>query len=73
MKKLGYISEVKSSSEDDIDWIEVHKYATPENIYEGEAGKIGAFIELMKPLGILEMCRTGIVALERGAETLLNK
>lgn len=23
------------------DWIDVHKYATPENIYEGEIGKIG--------------------------------
>jgi N4-gp56 family major capsid protein len=23
------------------DWIEVHKYATPENIYNGEIGKIG--------------------------------
>lgn len=31
----------------------------------GETSKIDAFIEIMKPLGIVEMCRTGIVALER--------
>lgn len=29
------------------DWVEAHKYATPENIYEGEIGKIGSvrFVE----------------------------
>ncbi len=36
----------------------------------GETSKIEAFIALVKPLGILEMCRTGIVALERGSEFL---
>ena len=35
--------------------------------------KIDAFIKLMQPFGILEMCRTGIVALDRGTVTLLNK
>ena len=39
----------------------------------GDPTKIDAFVELMEPYGILEMCRTGIVALERGAGTLLNK
>ena len=39
----------------------------------GDPGKIDAFVELMKPYGIIELCRTGIVALERGASTLLNK
>lgn len=36
----------------------------------GEPSKIKAFIEVMKPLGIVEMCRTGVVALERGASIM---
>jgi len=36
----------------------------------GEPSKIRAFIEVMKPLGIVEMCRTGVVALERGSGIL---
>lgn len=36
----------------------------------GEPSKISSFIELMKPIGIEEMCRTGVVALERGDSTL---
>ncbi len=36
----------------------------------GEPSKINAFIEVMKPLGIVEMCRTGVVALERGASMM---
>ncbi len=36
----------------------------------GETSKIDAFIELIKPYGIMEMCRTGIVALERGENCL---
>ena len=39
----------------------------------GDPGKIDAFVELLKPFGIIEICRTGIVALERGTTTLLNK
>ncbi len=39
----------------------------------GEPSKIDAFIDLMMPLGILEMCRTGIVAIERGANIMLNQ
>ena len=38
----------------------------------GSPSKIDAFIKLMQPFGILEMCRTGIVALDRGT-TLLGK
>ncbi len=37
----------------------------------GETSKINAFIELVKPYGILEMCRTGLVALERGGNCML--
>ena len=33
----------------------------------GEPAKINAFIDVLKPLGIIELCRTGVVALERGA------
>ena len=36
----------------------------------GESSKINAFIELVKPYGIMEMCRTGLVALERGGNCL---
>ena len=36
----------------------------------GESSKINAFIELLQPYGIMEMCRTGLVALERGGSCL---
>ncbi len=36
----------------------------------GEPLKIKAFIDVMKPLGIVEMCRTGVVSLERGSYIL---
>jgi len=40
----------------------------------GDPSKIDAFVELMKFYDIIiEMCRTGVVALERGGNTLLNK
>lgn len=38
----------------------------------GDPTKIDAFIDLMKPYGIVEMCRTGIVALDRGNEILFG-
>ncbi|MBQ1846591.1 MAG: acetolactate synthase small subunit [Clostridia bacterium] len=38
----------------------------------GEPSKIDAFIETLKPCGIIEMCRTGIVALERGGGSLMD-
>lgn len=34
--------------------------------------KIDAFIKVMEPYGIIEMCRTGVVALERGSGSILN-
>ncbi len=36
----------------------------------GEPSKIKAFMDVMRPLGIVEMCRTGVVALERGASIM---
>ena len=36
----------------------------------GEPPKIKAFIEVMKPLGIVEICRTGVISLERGGDIL---
>lgn len=39
----------------------------------GDTEKLDAFIEIMKPLGIIEMCRTGIVALERGEGSLIEQ
>ena len=39
----------------------------------GDPTKIDAFIKLMIPFGIIEMCRTGVVALDRGETTLLTK
>ncbi len=39
----------------------------------GNPSKIDAFVKLMQPFGILEMCRTGIVALDRGEVTLFTK
>ena len=36
----------------------------------GEPSKINAFIEIARPLGIIEICRTGIVSLERGANII---
>ncbi|MBP3238811.1 MAG: acetolactate synthase small subunit [Lachnospiraceae bacterium] len=38
----------------------------------GPSKKIDAFIEVVKPYGILEMCRTGVSALSRGADDVLN-
>jgi acetolactate synthase-1/3 small subunit len=38
----------------------------------GEPTKINAFIELVRPFGILEICRTGVVSLNRGESCLLN-
>lgn len=34
----------------------------------GASDKIDAFIELMRPLGLIEICRTGVAAISRGKE-----
>ena len=39
----------------------------------GESTKIDAFVEIMRAYDIIEMCRTGAVALERGSGSILAK
>jgi acetolactate synthase-1/3 small subunit len=39
----------------------------------GEPSKIEAFIAVIEPYGILEMCRTGVVALQRGCHYLVTE
>jgi acetolactate synthase I/III small subunit len=36
----------------------------------GKTGKINAFVELMEPLGLKDVSRTGVVAIARGASAL---
>jgi acetolactate synthase-1/3 small subunit len=36
----------------------------------GNQQKIDAFVDLMKPLGLVEVSRTGVVAISRGAEAM---
>ncbi|MBQ8509701.1 MAG: acetolactate synthase small subunit [Clostridia bacterium] len=38
----------------------------------GQSSKIDAFIEFVAPYGIIEMCRTGVVAVERGSGALIE-
>jgi acetolactate synthase-1/3 small subunit len=37
----------------------------------GDIEKINGFVEVLKPLGIIEMVRTGAIAMERGSESLV--
>ena len=39
----------------------------------GDSRRIDAFIALMREYSILEICRTGVVALERGSKTILER
>ena len=59
----------------DVYRAKVIDYTTDELCVEitGDPTKIDAFVKLMVPFGIIEMCRTGIVALERGSNRLLDK
>jgi acetolactate synthase-1/3 small subunit len=34
----------------------------------GRSSKVDAFIELMRPLGLVDVSRTGVVAIARGSE-----
>ena len=77
---LVKIKNNKDARSDVLSAVEVYRakvidYTLDEMCVEitGDPSKIDAFIKLMIPYGIIEMCRTGIVALERGSGTLLSK
>lgn len=38
----------------------------------GESSKMNAIVELLREFGIVEMCRTGVCALGRGTDNVLN-
>ncbi len=38
----------------------------------GTPSKVDAFVELMRPLGLIEMARTGVAAIARGAEAVVG-
>ncbi len=38
----------------------------------GAPSKLDAFVELMRPLGLVDVSRTGVVAIARGADGVLN-
>ena len=75
--KVGYSSETRADilSATDVYRAKVIDYTKDAMCIEvtGDPSKMDAFIELLKPFGIIEMCRTGIVALERGNTSLLSK
>ncbi len=74
--KVRYTSETRADilSATDVYRAKVIDYTTDEMCIEvtGDPNKIDAFIKLMIPYGIIEMCRTGIVALDRGSENLFD-
>ena len=75
--KVGYDKDTRADilAATDVYRAKVIDYTTDEMCIEvtGDPTKIDAFIKLMIPFGIIEMCRTGIVALDRGNTTLLTK
>ncbi len=83
IKRELMLIKVKNSSEtrpDIMSAVEVYRakvidYTTDSLCIEitGDPTKIDAFVRLMQPYGIIEMCRTGVVALDRGNSTLLDK
>ena len=74
--KVKYTSDTRADilSATDVYRAKVIDYTTDEMCIEvtGDPSKIDAFIKLMIPYGIIEMCRTGIVALDRGSENLFD-
>ena len=83
IKRELMLIKVRNTSEtrgDVLAAVEVYRakvidYSMDEMCIEitGDPSKIDAFVKLMIPYGVLEMCRTGLVALERGNTTLFDK
>ena len=75
--KVKYSTDTRADilAATDVYRAKVIDYTTDEMCIEitGDPSKMDAFIKLMMPFGIIEMCRTGIVALDRGSTTLLGK
>lgn len=75
--KVKNASEVRGDLRDAVDVFKakIVDYSAEAMCLEvtGDSTKIDNFIDNMKPFGIIEMCRTGIVALERGSESILSK
>lgn len=49
--------------------IDYHKDALSIEV-TGDGSKLNAFIDLMADYGILEICRTGLISVDRGTQTL---
>ncbi|MBO4242059.1 MAG: acetolactate synthase small subunit [Clostridiales bacterium] len=75
--KIRTTTETRAEIRDVIDIFraKIIDYSTEAMCIEitGDTNKVDAFIDNMKPFGIIEMCRTGIVALERGPQSMLEK
>ena len=74
--KVKNCSETRSDVKDCIEAFraKIVDYNSESLVIEmtGDTPKIEAFVENMKPFGIIEMCRTGIVAIERGSDSILT-
>ncbi len=74
--KVSYTSSTRADilAAAEVYRAKVIDYTTNEMCIEvtGDPTKIDAFVKLMIPFGVIEMCRTGIVALERGNTTLFD-
>ena len=51
--------------------IDYHKDALSIEV-TGDGNKLNAFIDLMADYGILEICRTGLISIDRGTTTLMD-
>lgn len=74
--KVKNSSETRSDVKDCIEAFraKIVDYNSESLVIEmtGDTPKVSAFVENMKPFGIIEMCRTGIVAIERGSDGILS-